>query len=77
MAKQSVTGSGQPGLSTVPQKHAMGDMAPVRELPYGPDALAAAESPLTRMTAFKTSWTNIVNHVCAGEISNPSRKPER
>ena len=33
------TGPEEPGLSTVPHEHAMGDVDPVRELPYGLAAL--------------------------------------
>jgi hypothetical protein len=57
MAKQSVTGSGQPGLSTVPQKHAMGDMAPVRELPYGPAATSCIKGRTDGSTRLRTTLT--------------------
>ena len=30
------TGSGKPGLSTVPHEHALGDLDLIRERPYGP-----------------------------------------
>ena len=37
MAQQSARrGRGKPGLTTVLSKHALGDLDPVRELPYGP-----------------------------------------
>lgn len=36
MRKVGETGSGKPELSTVPTKHATGDLDLIRELPYGP-----------------------------------------
>ena len=44
MAQQSVTGSGQPGLSTVHLKHAMGDMAPSANSHTGPQQHAASKA---------------------------------
>jgi hypothetical protein len=57
MAQQSVTGSGQPGLSTVPQEHAMGDMAPVRELPYGPAATSCTRGRTDGGSRLRTHLT--------------------
>ena len=58
MAQQSVTGSGQPGLSTVPREHAMGDVAPVRELPYRPAATGCITGRTDGSTRLRTTLTN-------------------
>ena len=83
MAQQSVTGSGQPVLTTVPQEHAKGDVAPIRELPYGPAATCCSEGRTDGSTRLRTTLTNRLHlkgrpqMVCGHLATSGNTIPER